>query len=284
MKIFRNRQKGDIVRLIIFIVAVCGFLASGIYLVIRFKNAQDATSRNSSITDIVIETKAPSNVADNGDNAEDLHSIEINGTKYYGINAALTVNMDALREINSEAVGWIHVPQCNISYPLAQTTDNDKYLVTDFSGSESYSGAIFLDKSNAPDFSGAHTVIYGHHMTDGSMFANLLKYDDESFYKECEEDNNNYIYIYNDSGVLVYEIFCVCDVNIDDHTTAFYPNFFTGLTEVDYAEYVKSQALYDIDVDVVEGDRILTLFTCQGTSAEKTRHMVHAKYLTTLND
>ena len=37
-------------------------------------------------------------------------------------------------------------------------------------------GSIFMDYRNQQDFSDRHTVIYGHNMRNGSMFADIVKY------------------------------------------------------------------------------------------------------------
>ena len=45
-------------------------------------------------------------------------------------------------------------------------------------------GCIFLDAYCASDFSDRHSILYGHHMNDGSMFYDLMGYKDQSFYEE----------------------------------------------------------------------------------------------------
>ena len=88
--------------------------------------------------------------------------------------ADLTVDWDALKAINPDTVGWIYVPGTNINYPIVHTTDNEKYLTHDFKGSEGWIatfGAIFLAAENSADFADANSIVYGHHLNDGSMFA-----------------------------------------------------------------------------------------------------------------
>ncbi len=43
---------------------------------------------------------------------------------------------------------------------------------------------LFMDCHNQSDFSGRHTIIYGHHMDNGTMFQNLMGYKGQSFYDE----------------------------------------------------------------------------------------------------
>lgn len=49
-------------------------------------------------------------------------------------------------------------------------------------GKESAGGSLFLDCTNAWNFSDPNTVIYGHEMKDGSMFGYLHNYDSQTYY------------------------------------------------------------------------------------------------------
>ncbi|WP_097003344.1 class B sortase [Lacrimispora amygdalina] len=93
------------------------------------------------------------------------------------------IDFDKLKKINPDVVGWILIEGTNIDYPIVRTDNNDTYLDTDFEGKKNPSGAIFLDCDSEPDFSGRHNIIYGHHMKNGSMFKDIIKYKDESFYQ-----------------------------------------------------------------------------------------------------
>ena len=94
----------------------------------------------------------------------------------------LTVDWDALTAINPDTVGWIYVPGTPINYPIVHTTDDEMDLTHDFQGSEGWIatfGAIFLAAANAPDFTDANNIMYGHHLNDGSMFAAIAGFDDQ---------------------------------------------------------------------------------------------------------
>ena len=93
------------------------------------------------------------------------------------------ISFDELRKINPDIVGWIRIADTSIDYPIVRTDNNDTYLDTDFEGKKNPSGAIFLDCDSEPDFSGRHNIIYGHHMKNGSMFKDIIKYKEESFYR-----------------------------------------------------------------------------------------------------
>ena len=91
------------------------------------------------------------------------------------------IDFDALHALNPDIVGWLVVPGTGVSYPMVQGSDNHRYLHHTFLGVRNNSGAIFLDYRNMPDFTDAFTIVYGHNMLDGSMFAPLHGWDGDHF-------------------------------------------------------------------------------------------------------
>lgn len=88
-----------------------------------------------------------------------------------------------LQKQNEELVGWINIPGTVINYPVMQTTtDDDYYLTHDFEKEENAHGTPFMDVSCRIGQSD-NLIIYGHHMQDGTMFQNLMKYKDPDFCK-----------------------------------------------------------------------------------------------------
>ncbi len=98
--------------------------------------------------------------------------------------APIKVDFDGLRAVNGDIAGWIYCEGTPINYPVVRGEDNDFYLHHGFDGADSNSGAIFMEVENRPGFADSNTVIYGHHMKNGSMFATLAKYADQAFYEE----------------------------------------------------------------------------------------------------
>ena len=92
------------------------------------------------------------------------------------------VDFDSLRSVNPEIVAWLTIDGTNIDYPVAQHSDNNYYLHHLFTGEWNSSGCLFMDCNNQTDISDRHTIIYGHHMDNGTMFQNLMGYKDQSFY------------------------------------------------------------------------------------------------------
>lgn len=94
------------------------------------------------------------------------------------------VDFNSLKEINNDIIGWIYFEDTNINYPIVKGSDNDFYLNHMIDGTNNSAGSIFMDYRNQANFNNKHTIIYGHHMKNGSMFSNLIKYKEQSFYDE----------------------------------------------------------------------------------------------------
>lgn len=121
------------------------------------------------------------------------------------------VDFESLWEINPEVVGWIKVPDTRIDYPILYHADNnEKYLHMDLEGNESVSGAIYLDFQDEPDFSSLHNVIYGHHMKNGTMFKDVMKFREQEFFNEHQE-----IYLYLPDREVVLKPFACLYTNAD---------------------------------------------------------------------
>ena len=103
----------------------------------------------------------------------------------------ITVDFDGLIQKNADVVGWIYSEGTQINYPVLRGEDNSVYLHNMISGEYNPSGSIFMDYRCEPDLSGFNTIIYGHHMKNGSMFASLHEYVDQSYF----EDHKNMWYL-----------------------------------------------------------------------------------------
>ncbi|MBQ6583391.1 MAG: class B sortase, partial [Mogibacterium sp.] len=80
------------------------------------------------------------------------------------------VDFDELLKINPDVQGWLYQKDTVINYPVVQGQDNDEYLHTLVDGTWSGGGTLFVDYRNQSNFGDFNSIIYGHHMKDGSMF------------------------------------------------------------------------------------------------------------------
>jgi len=162
---------------------------------------------------------------------------------------------------NTDMVGWIQIDGTVIDYPVMYTAD-DFYLDHGFDREESKSGVPFIDRRCTVEPFGTNTIIYGHHMKNGTMFASLLRYEDEDYYREHPVIRFDTLYDHQE-----YEIIAVFRSRIYRKSDTVYKhyNFLSAESEDDFDEYIrhiKELALYDTGVDAAYGDRLLTLITC----------------------
>jgi len=179
------------------------------------------------------------------------------------------IDLEALREVNPDVVGWILIPDTEINYPLMQGTDNDYYLKRTWDGKKNAIGSIFLEQQNSPDFTDFNTIVYGHNMKNGSMFAGIRKYQDAKYWEE-----HPYVYIRSDLGVYRYEIFSSYLAKVETDTYAL--NFSKEESRFAFLNNAILDSVIETGVEPEPTDRVLTLSTCSG-KGYTTRWVVHAR-------
>jgi len=178
------------------------------------------------------------------------------------------INLDALRETNPQVVGWIHLPNTLINYPIVQGEDNQHYLEYTWDGKKNVAGAIFLESTNAPDFTDFRSIVYGHNMANSTMFGSLHRYSSKAYWEQYP-----YVYLVTDDGVLRYEIYSSYKAAIDSAT------YVLGIEgdqmKAGFINLTKEESELETDITPAITDRILTLSTCVGSSSH--RRVVHAR-------
>ena len=160
------------------------------------------------------------------------------------------VDFDALAQVNGDIVGWLYVPGTVINYPVVQGDDNEYYLKHLFDGKYNSSGCIYLDCGAEGDFTTMNSVLHGHHMKNGSMFAGICKYKDQSYF-----DEHPTAMLLTPDGNYLVEFFSgyVCEVTADAWDYDF--------DEAWLDKRIRS-SYFEADVVPTTEDRVLTLSTC----------------------
>lgn len=177
------------------------------------------------------------------------------------------VDFAGMWQINEDVYAWITVPGTVIDYPILQhATDNTYYLNYNIDGSYGYPGCIYTENLNSKDFTDNNTVIYGHNMKNGTMFAGLHKFEDASFFEE-----NTKVYIYTPEKELSYTIFAA--YIYDDRHLMYSFDFSDSQVYATYLEDIQNMrsmnALIREDITVTAEDKIVTLVTCIGNQPSK---------------
>ena len=179
------------------------------------------------------------------------------------------IDLNALRAINPDVLGWILIPQTEINYPLLQGEDNEYYLSHTWQNQRNYVGSIFLECQNQPDFSDFNTIIYGHNLKNGTMFAPVRSYMNQKYY-----DSHPNVYLVTDQGIFLYEIFSAHMAPVDSLTYGMAMQ--QEDTRQEFLDYVLEESVIETPVDPAVTDQILTLSTCSGRGYDK-RWVIHAR-------
>lgn len=184
-------------------------------------------------------------------------------------------DFETLQEKSPETIAWIQMDGLSVDYPiLHRPKDNGYYLTHLWDGTENKSGSIFLDGNNT-SLEDLHTLVYGHNMRDGSMFAGLKQYLDSEFFT----NHQGWMTLYTPQGAWRYQIFSVQIVESDSevYSTAFEP----GDSYAEFVNWLKASSTYNTGVDVSPQDQVLTLSTCTNDGLQ--RIVVHARRAQALN-
>lgn len=173
------------------------------------------------------------------------------------------IKVSELKAQYPNLVGWIKIEGTNIDYPVMQWTDNEHYLKYSYDGSESKLGSIYLHKDADVNKPSSNFIIYGHNITTGVMFNELLDYKKQAFYNDhkiIEFTTEN-----KDARFEIVSVFVSKVYNQNENVFKYY-SFIDTNKESEYNDYisnVKKLSLYNTGVDAKFGDQLITLTTCE---------------------
>ena len=181
----------------------------------------------------------------------------------------IQVDFTKLKKVNNDIIGWIYNPGTVIDYPVVQGKDNEYYLKHLYTGAYNSSGTPFLDSNIKSDFSEKHSIIYAHHMKNGSMFSSITNYKTKSYY-----DKHKNMYLLTPTKNYRLEVFSAYVTPADSDT------YMRGFRANDkfqkYIDYIKGLSLINTGVEVTMKDTVVSLSTCT-YEYENARFVVHTK-------
>lgn len=165
------------------------------------------------------------------------------------------VDFDGLTKRNGDVCAWLYSPDTVISYPVVQTGDNSYYLHLDIDKNYSSYGTLFIETLDEPGINSDNTIIYGHHMNDGSMFASIVNYAKQNYY-----DKHPMLYL--NTPEINYRVDVFAALLTDMYSDVYTTDFMTDADLEAWLTAVKDASAIETDVEVRPGDRMLTLSTC----------------------
>lgn len=222
-------------------------------ILIEQKEAADAYESiraNRQTVSVLPSVNIDDTVEDNGADMAELDPATENTPQHI-----MSVDFAPLKEINTEIVAWLFAEGTLIDYPVLHTNNNSYYLNHLYTGETNKSGSLFLDYRNTGLFTERNTVIYGHYMTNDTMFGSLKLYKEQDFYDEYPT-----MQLYTPDGDYLIELICG---TVEDGNYEFVQ--FEFVDEDAFIEYIDAQrgrSTFQSDVELSPGDRIVSLCTC----------------------
>ncbi len=184
------------------------------------------------------------------------------------LNGPLEIDFEELMSINPDVCGWIYCPETVINYPILKDNNNDYYLHHNYKGDYTASGSIFIECANRDDFADCNTIIYGHHMADGSMFASLSKWFKQDYYEA-----HPIMYVFTPQQNYVLQLFSAYT------TAATSDSYWAAQTPcqemTDYTAKVASQSEFDPgEIELPDDGHYVMLSTC-AYSFKDARSVIH---------
>ena len=183
-------------------------------------------------------------------------------------NAPIKVDFEALKKVNPDVDGWIYCPNTVIDYPVMHGLTNDTYLHHSYDKTPNASGSIFVDERNQRNFADPVTILYGHHMASGAMFATL---DWWSLGSYREEHPVMWLLTPDqDYKVVLYSVY---------NTSAYGDTYEIPLMGYDPTEYlnrVESYSAWHIGLDLDPTAHYIVMSTC-AYMFEDARTVLHGK-------
>ena len=154
------------------------------------------------------------------------------------------IDFEALKQINTDTIGWLKVNGVQVEYPVVKTKNNSFYLNHSFDKSYNNAGWIFADYNNKIDGTDKNIVIYGHNRRDGSMFGTMKNILKSEWYNNEE---NRIITFITEAEDCKYEVFSVYQIESEDY---YIETNFTEKTYESFINTIKKRSIKDFGTEV----------------------------------
>ena len=162
--------------------------------------------------------------------------------------------MDSAKDLHDsypDTLGWLYIPDTVISYPVMQANDNDYYLSRAYDGSQLQAGSLFLDCRCESRFMNPINIVYGHNMKNGSMFAQVTNFKNDSYF-----ESHKYGWLATPETVYRIDFFSCAVADWHD-------SLYEGDTPVaEWVPHIYDKSVVGREITYSDDDRFVSLSTC----------------------
>lgn len=247
-------MKKKVIINVLAVVCLVIALGCGGYLAYYYYTSAKSESAIQNLQDMIT-------IDDSGDtgNTEKTDMVDVDGVM-------VQKKFEKLYRENHDFAGWVKIDDTKVDYPVMYTPNDSErgeyYIHRNFEGKYSAAGLPFVDRNCDLQLPTDNIILYGHNMNAGTMFHDIIKYEDREFYDSHKTFTFDTIY---EDGT--YEVIAMFYGQIqDEDSTAFkYYEFVNAGSEEEFMNFVanvKAMSVIDTGVDVAYGDKLITLSTC----------------------
>ena len=250
-------MKKNVLYYLVFLFFSFLIIISTIYIIDFFSLKKEAEEESNLLNTIKIEEKVE-NIQE-----EIKEDTKIEANEVLKEETERMLQVKTLQKENSDIIGWLEIEGTSINYPVLQGTDNEYYMTHNYKKEKSKNGSIFLTKDYDWKVPSSNLLIYGHNLKNGTMFQELLKYENKKF-----EQEHPIIRFTTEKEDAEYEIISVFKSRVyykSEKNVFRYYYFVNAQTEKEYNEFVenaKKASLYPIDTTATYPEQLITLSTC----------------------
>lgn len=157
----------------------------------------------------------------------------------------------SLNNAYPDALGWLYIPDTVISYPILQSDDNFYYLDHAYDGTPLKAGSVFLDYRYEGRFQNPINIVYAHNMKNGSMFAQITRFKNDSFF-----ESHKYGWLATPETVYRIDFFSLAVADWHD-------SLYEGDTEIsEWIPHLYGKSAESREMTYSDDDRFVSFSTC----------------------
>ena len=162
--------------------------------------------------------------------------------------------IDSAQSLNTaypDAIGWLYIPDTVINYPVMQSDDNFYYLDHAYDGSPLKAGSVYLDCRCEGRFQNPINIVYAHNMKNGSMFAQITRFKNDSFF-----ESHKYGWLATPEAVYRIDFFSLAVADWHD-------DLYKGDTSIsEWIPHIYDRSAVSREMTYTDNDRFVSFSTC----------------------
>ena len=124
-------------------------------------------------------------------------------------------------------------------------------------GEFSLSGTVFLDSENTSDFSDCYNLLFGHHMANGAMFGDVVRFTDRTYFEKHQTGR----LFYPDGRSAEITLYACLQTDAYDRLV-YRPEVRKQKNMPELLAYIQKEAVQYRDIGITRQDRLIGLSTC----------------------